>query len=116
LEVEVEPLRRWNKRRKPCTIVPPPPILLALRSPRHWLPADPSSYVLPRPRPPPSSLFFPASSSLLSLAATPRGRLLASPDVLIPRKGRTQVVGAVGENWIGLTVAKRNGKEKAMGG
>jgi hypothetical protein len=42
LELEVEPsLRRWNQRRKPCTIAPPPPMLLALRARRHWLPARP---------------------------------------------------------------------------
>ena len=80
-ELEVEPLRRWNKRRKPSTIVPPPPILLALRAPRHWLPTRPPSYVLR------ASKLSPTSSA----AAVTRccsGRLLAPHGVLLPLKGR----------------------------
>jgi hypothetical protein len=34
VELALEPLRRWNQRRKPSTIVSPPPILLALRARR----------------------------------------------------------------------------------
>ena len=59
LELEVEPsLRRWNQRRKPCTIAPPPPMLLALRARRHWLPARPLNYIHTTRPPAPSKLLL----------------------------------------------------------